>query len=503
MTTRPSRSLGVILAAIGALAGAGVTYFVMRAPAEAPVAREAMPPASQVPLSTGEVSVTLTPEAVARSGIVLAPVESRRLDVHVTLSATVEPDAYKQTVVTTLVPGRVTRVSSELGQQVRRGQVLAEVYSPELAEAKRAFISAAAELQAHELELARTERLASIGSASRQELERAHAEHATLSSGVEGARSRLELLGLSASQVTQVTSSSQMTATSEVRAPLDGVITTRQANVGLNVDTTMPLFTVVDLSSVWVVGKVYEADFARVRLGSRATITFTAFPDLRLEAPVTYIAPDLDRETRTAEVRVSVPNTQGRLRFGMFAEMQIEGDAGGEPLPVVPLAAVQTVGAQSVVYVADPAVPGRFVERPIRTGRQSADEILVVSGLSGGESIVVSGSFFVRAERERLGLTASDRSETAAPGAIQTARVIASEKGFEPGRLVLKPGVPAEITFLRTTDATCAKEVVFPSLDIRRELPLNVSVTVSLTPDADEIGFVCGMNMFRGTVVAQ
>ena len=143
--------------------------------------------------------MTLTPEAIQRAGIVVAPVSSGSGSARLRLPGVVEPNAYKQVVVTPIASGRVTRVLVELGQSVRRGQPMAEIFSPELAEVETRFVSARAELDAHERELQRTEKLVEIGAASRQELELLHAEHTAKLTAVESARSRLELLGLSAS----------------------------------------------------------------------------------------------------------------------------------------------------------------------------------------------------------------------------------------------------------------------------------------------------------------
>ena len=505
--TVTSRALIVSLLGIGAVMGAGLTYAVVRQPpAAAPGVVRAPVSVPEARAESSEISVTLTADAVARANITLAPVEAARLDSTITIPGVIEPNAYKQTVVTALVGGRVTRVMADLGQHVRRGQPLLEMYSPELAEAQRTYIASSAELQAHEQQLARVDRLVAIGSASRQELEMAHAEHTTLTTSVAGSRSRLELLGLTPDQVTSLSSAAQITATTEVRAPLDGVVTAREANVGLNVTATMPLFTVVDLSTVWVVGDLYEADFPKVHVGSSATIAVGAYPNVSIPSTIRYIDPQLNRETRPAKVRAEVQNASGQLRLGMYAQLHID-TAGVDAVPVIPKTAIQIIGDQPVVYVADPRTPGRFTERPIRTGPETGDRIAVASGITVGESVVSGGSFFVRAERERLGPSASGAPPQApaagTSGGRQTARITVTERGFEPDRLSLKVGVPAAVTFVRTTEATCATEVVFPSLSIRRALPLNASVVIELTPTKGEIAFACGIDMFHGTITAQ
>src|SRR6185369_1409789 len=160
------------------------------------------------------------------------------------LPGVVEPNAYRQVVVTPLVAGRVTKVGPALGDRVRRGETLAEIYSPALAEAQTRYVSAQAMLDAHDRELQRTQKLVEIGAASRQELDKIHAEHAAQTAAVESARSQLELLGVSTSALEKVASGHNLTPTTNVPAPIDGVVTERGANDGLNVDTATKLFTV-------------------------------------------------------------------------------------------------------------------------------------------------------------------------------------------------------------------------------------------------------------------
>jgi RND family efflux transporter MFP subunit len=315
----------------------------------------------------------------------------------------VEPNAYKQVAVTPLVAGRVVRVLVELGDQVRRGQTLAQVYSPDLAEAQTKYLSARAELEAHERELDRTTKLVQIGAASQQELERLHAEHAAKAASVQSLRSRLVLLGMPASAIESLSPGREIEATTNIPAPIAGVVTERGANVGLNVDTTTTLVTVVDLSSVWVVGALYERDFSRIHVGSNATVTTTAYPGLALHGRVSYIDPQVSADTRTARVRMEVPNPRHELRLGMYADIEIVAPANTQTV-TIPRSAVQNVGDRQVVYLAHASEPGRFIERAVRLGEPSGERVEVLSGVKPGDQVVTAGSFFVRAERERVGM---------------------------------------------------------------------------------------------------
>jgi RND family efflux transporter MFP subunit len=516
-----------IAAALFVGLGAAASWLAMQSRMPPATAAQSDPPAGHDPTSppagavtpapTGraadplgplpDVSVTLGEDGIKRAGIVISPVMAGEATSDLLLPGVVEPNAYRQVAVTPLVAGRVTRVTAALGDRVRRGQAMAEVYSPELADAQTTYLTFVAELDAVHQQLRRAERLADIGAASRQELERIRAEHVAHTAHVEGARSRLTLLGMTPEQVRSLSSTSVVTATVHVPAPLDGIVTERLANTGANVDAATQLFTIVDLTTVWVIADLYERDFARVRVGSPATITTTAYPDMRLPGRVSYIDPQLDPATRTSKVRVELGNPGGRLRLGMFAEVRTS-DARGARMALLPLKAIQTVADRHVAYLADSTVPGRFIEREVRIGRTVGDLVEVLAGVQVGDRVVTEGSFYIRAERERLGLrpaapagSSVSRSQTAGTIAVQTAKVIVSPQGFQTTGVRLRAGVPARVTIVRTTDETCATEVVFPAFEIKRALPLNEPVEVEFTPgEAGEIAFACAMDMLRGTI---
>jgi cobalt-zinc-cadmium efflux system membrane fusion protein len=504
-------AVAAIVAVLLVATGAAATYLLTRPSQPRAAAPKETSDASATSVAPGtplpDVTITLTKDAVERAGITVTPVSMGRSTAAMRLPGVVEPNAYKQVVVTALVAGRITRVLVELGQHVKRGQTMAQIFSPELSEARTKFVSARAELEAHERELRRTEKLVEIGAASRQELERIHAEHTARTADVETARARLVLLGVSASAIDSVVPGKPVDATTSVPAPLAGVVTERLANVGQNVDTATKLFTVVDLSTVWVVADVYERDFSRVRIGSPVTITTEAYPGLALQGRISYIDPQVSANTRTAKARVEVPNPRAELRLGMLADVSLT-DAGGVSLLVIPRTAVQNVGDRDVVYVANPKEPGKFVEREVRLGDATGEQVPVLAGLSPDDVVVSAGSFYLRAERERLGLRPPAAVGADSPAAPvpppNTARVIVSEKSFEPARVTVRTGVPARLTFVRTTDATCATEVLIPALNIKRALPLNEPVTIEFTPQkTGDVEFTCGMRMFKGTVVAQ
>jgi len=509
---------GAGLLAIGAGAGYVVFATAHRPPPTTAVDTSA-PPAPAPggggpPATSAAIVVPMSPEARSRAGIVLAKVGAGQAGTGLLRApGIVEPNAYKRVVVTPIVAGRVLRVLPELGARVVRGQTLAQIYSPELADVQSSYVAARAALGAHDRELARTTKLVQIGSASHEELERVEAEHTGRRAALESAASRLRLLGLSHAAIEQLGAGHSTGATLDVPAPLTGVVTERSANAGLNVDASTPLATIVDLSSVWVVADVYEKDFGRIRVGTAATITTSAYPGLALAGRVSYVDPQLSPETRTAKARIEVPNPRQDLRLGMLAEASFTGAAGGAAVVQVPRSAVQQVADRSVVYVVNPANDREFLERSVRLGEVTGNSVAVLAGLDPGATVVTDGSFHVRAERERLGLgapapapaVAAASPPAAAPAAPeQTARIMVTKEGFSPATVRLKAGTPAKLTFFRTSNETCATEVVFPSLKIKRPLPLNEPVVVQLPPaKSGEIAFTCGMAMLKGAIVVE
>lgn len=382
-------------------AGALGAYLYMRPSSTSRAAEPAHPAASAATLRP-DVIITLAPDAIARAGIQTSAVRRGRATRQIQLPGIVEPNAYRQVVVMSVAAGQVRSVPAELGARVRQGQVLATIHSPELAEAERVYVSMRAELEAAHQRLARLEGLVKIGAASQQELEVARAEHSQHATDVEGVRAKLVLLGLTADQVGVLVDATRIDSMVSAVSPIGGVVTRRAINQGQNIDASTELFTVADLSTVWIVGDMYERDLARLRVGSAAVVTSAALPGRTWNGQVSYIDQQIAVETRTARLRIEVANPGERLRFGTYVDLTVREPTQATVL-LVPRSAIQSIGSESVAYVADAGGSGRFIERGVRLGGTSGEEVEVVAGLSEGEAVVTNGSFLLRAERERLG----------------------------------------------------------------------------------------------------
>jgi membrane fusion protein, heavy metal efflux system len=356
------------------------------------------PGPSTVAPSAEPTEVTLSPEAIARAGITVGPVTTEVVRAVLSVPATITSNAYRDTKVHSLVGGVVRQIHAELGTSVRRGQPLAVVFSSELADGQMKYLAGRAMLEADHQKRERTQKLVALGAVSKQDLEEVVAVHEAHETEVAAARQRLILLGLTAPQVDGLRDASHVLSELTIAAPADGVVVARSVNPGQVVTAAQELFTVTDLGTLWAIGDLYEKDFGAVRVGTEATLTLPAGGAAAIRGRVAYIDPRVDPATRTAKVRVEVPNRDGALRLGMFVTLTFQ-IAGGEKRVVVPRTAVQAIGDRSVVYV--DAGDGRFVERAVRLGAGEAATVPVLEGLKSGERIVTTGSFFLRAEAAR------------------------------------------------------------------------------------------------------
>jgi len=345
------------------------------------------------------VEVSLTPEAIERAGIKLEAVQTAPAAEGVSVPGTVTSNAYRDTKVNALVGGIARQVTVELGAQVERGEPLAVIVSSDLADAQMKYLSMRAMLEADHQKLVRTEKLVALGAASRQELEDVTATHVGHATEAAAARQRLLLLGLSAKQVDALTDASQVVSEVTVAAPTSGVVINRTVNPGQVVSAGQDLFVVTDLSTVWVMGDLYEKDFPAVRVGSNAAITVPA-TNQTLRGRVAYIDPRVDPAARTAKVRVEVPNPQRNLRLGMFVAMSLE-TGSSQRVTVVPQAAVQAIGDRTVVYTPVEGEEAKFTERPVKLGPARGNLVQVLEGIKPGEKVVTDGSFFLRGEASR------------------------------------------------------------------------------------------------------
>jgi Cu(I)/Ag(I) efflux system membrane fusion protein len=331
--------------------------------------------------ATGEISgreVTLSPQAVKLAEVQVAPVARQPVEKEIRLVGKVDFDETRRKAITAWIPGRIDRVYVDFtGVSVRAGEPLVNLYSPELLTAQEELIQAkraARELENSPLETMRETALRSV----------------------ESSREKLRLLGLTSAQIQRIESSGKPTDHITISSPLGGVVIEKNAVEGMYVQTGLPLYSIADLSMVWVKLDVYESDLHWIRLGQRVEFESEAWPGEVFTGKVSFIDPVLDNLTRTVKVRVNVPNPGGRLKPDMFVRSALRAGIGGtgRNLPlVIPASAPLLTGKRAVVYVAVPDKEATYEGREIELGPRAGDFYEVKKGLDEGEMVVVNGAF--------------------------------------------------------------------------------------------------------------
>lgn len=268
----------------------------------------------------------------------------------------------------------------------------------ELEQDRTKLRTAEADIEQARSQFARTTEVARLNPVSRREFEEATVKLRTAEAELSSARQRLILLGLPEQRVNSLRSPAQISSEVAVPAPISGTITARGVNQGEVVEANKELMRVTNLSSVWVIAQVYEKDLGRVRAGSGASVTTDAYPGRVFRGQVTYIDPNINQETRTAQARVELENPGQMLKIGMYVSVSFGALGTGEQTaPLIPASAVQTMNNRQMVFLVTDQ-PNVFVMKTVRLGTENNGRYVVLEGLNVGDKIVAEGSFLLRAE---------------------------------------------------------------------------------------------------------
>lgn len=402
--------------------------------------------------------VSLSPEALTAAKLEFAEVAARAGGGVLRVTGSVEVNQQQTQQATPLVSGRVERVNVALGDRVRVGQPLAVIASPQIAqlhgklheaetklslaernlkrveqaENRAAVLSAKAKLDEAAANLKRTQRLIELGAgagkdlvaaeaayktakaeydfqsniALNKEIQEARAEVATARVDVAHIRDELKSFGapVSAEERTDHDDDHKRdTSLITLRAPVTGTVTERLVNAGAGIEAGKPLFTIANLATVWVIANVPEAQVSRLRVGTAAQISAAAFDGVRA-GRVTYVSPQLNEETRTAQVRIELANAGERLKAGMFVEVGFQtgaADATGNTELAVPEAAIQRLGERAIVFIADEKEAGHFKVREVELGGESNGYRTITGGLQAGERVVMKGGFTLKSQLQK------------------------------------------------------------------------------------------------------
>ena len=368
-----------------------IAFFVMRARDKTPDQATAEAEEHE---GEAEGLVELTPEAVTAAGIQYAQVTERVAIAPLRATGTIEANQQRMQQVTPLVSGRVERVTAVAGDRVAAGVVLAILSSPEVAELHGKELEAQARASLAQSSLRRLRRLSELGAAAGKDLAAAESEAAAAQAEVAHIRASLAALG-SDERVRGHSISSIA-----LRAPISGTITERFINPGAGVQAGTPLFSIADLSTVWVIANVPESQINSLRQGTSAEVRSSALGQTIANGQITYVDPVLNEETRTGRVRLEVVNPNRQLKIGTFVEVNFQSlatNAEAATELVIPDEAVQTVENRTIVFVPD-AKPAHFQVREIQVGGVAAGFRKVIAGLRAGERVVTKGSFVLKTQ---------------------------------------------------------------------------------------------------------
>ncbi len=311
--------------------------------------------------------------------------------------------------------GRVVKLIAHAGDTVKKGDPLLMVEASEFVQAENDLVAASATLTAAKAQLVLTEaaekrqrELFDNKGAALKDWQQAQVDLANAQSGVKTAeiglasvRNRLRILGRSESEIAALETAPdrlRMPADVAVPAPIGGTVINRQVGPGEYINSAAAsgnqIFTIGDLSNLWLVANLREADASQAHLGDSVEVTVLAYPGRTFEGTLTYVAPTIDPTTRRLPVRAEIANADGALKPEMFATFRIISQQGASQAPAVPDSAVIYEGDTARLWVANPA--DKTIQlRQIKVGRVVGDQVEVVDGLAAGERVVTKGALFI------------------------------------------------------------------------------------------------------------
>jgi cobalt-zinc-cadmium efflux system membrane fusion protein len=344
--------------------------------------------------------ITLSAEESSRVGVVVQPVARSDFRTHRDFPAIVQPNQRNMAEITALVRGRVVEVYGELGQEVKGNAPLAILYSSDLGLAQSAYLKAKAKLHVAEQAFERAQFLLQEQVIGEAELQRRQAELLSNQAEANESHDRLKLLGMNDEEFRRLESSRKIRSVVPIVAPFAGRIIGRKLTRGEVVETTDNLFVIADLSEVWVQANIPEKDISFAHSihasGDRQVeVRINAYPKEVFHGTITYVADVLDPVTRTMQLRIELPNQDGRFKPEMFATIRLFSEAQPDQLSV-PEAALQRDQGRTFVFVQRSL--NEYELREVHVGESNGTVTAILGGLNEGEPVVTHGAFVLKSE---------------------------------------------------------------------------------------------------------
>ncbi|HTM46849.1 MAG TPA: efflux RND transporter periplasmic adaptor subunit [Polyangiaceae bacterium] len=328
--------------------------------------------------------VHLSDEVIASAGIQTAPATREVLAAVLALPGEIAADPDKSAQVAPPIAGRIERVDFKEGSAVKKGDTLAVIRIPELGKLRAGYATANAQAKAARSNADRLKSLADKRMASEQEVINAEAEAVAFEVEAQGNAEQLAALGGGGA------------STLVLRAPVSGVVLSRNAVVGQPVTAEQTIATIADLSELWFLARVFEKDLGAIRLGATAEVELNAYPAERFEGSVEFVGKQVDPVARTVTARIRLSNRDDMLRINLFgtASIAVAQSSKKAATVVVSRNAVSEVGGQQVVFVREAG--GDFEQHKVLLGAGALGKIEVLAGLREGEQVVVEGVFTLK-----------------------------------------------------------------------------------------------------------
>jgi cobalt-zinc-cadmium efflux system membrane fusion protein len=312
----------------------------------------------------------------------------------------VEANGNRMARVSAPVTGRILEVKAIEGQHVTKGEVLATVYSTELSSAQSEFLKASSLRQVSERAVSRAKQLLEAGVIGSAELQRREAELQQASADLSASRERLRVLGLQDDTIAKLQSNRLLSSVTEIVSSIDGIVLERKATIGQIVQAVEPVFTIADLSHVWLVADVPEQSAGNIKVGKTVQAEIPALPGRKITGTLSFVSATVNPETRTVATRMNLPNPDRIFKPAMLTTMTLID--GSEERLVVPAAAVVREGNDDCVFIQ--TAPNTYLLRPVVLGEDMGDKRVLIEGVNPGDKIVTEGAFHLNNERRRLAL---------------------------------------------------------------------------------------------------
>ncbi|PJZ82846.1 efflux RND transporter periplasmic adaptor subunit [Leptospira meyeri] len=329
--------------------------------------------------------------------------EEKALEEELQLPGTVSYDMNSVAKVGSRVSGRIVQVFVKEGEHVKKSTALASIQSVELGTTEANYLKARARLEALKVQADRAKDLYERKVTSAKEYEMSLMDYKSVKAEMETSRNALENLGLNEVEIANLEAGKYNSKNLYIRTPISGTVTEREAIIGQAVNARDNLFTVADLSVLWINLEVYEKDLASIRMGNEAKVIPIGSKDDSLKAVVSHVGDVIDPIKKTAEIRLEVRNSKGRLRPGQSVTATVVGamvESSVNKAKVIPADCIHKIEGENFIFVRNS--DGSFSAKKVGVGKMYDHWVEITNGVESGEAIVEEGSFVLKSEYLKL-----------------------------------------------------------------------------------------------------